>query len=231
MVSVLSSILLARCRRLCDAGDVCCCRPASRAVGRLASRPCLLDASAVYLDASPRHLIASSHRSCLAACRSPLRASSRSSTPLLPVIDVNAAAVPWFLASPPRFIDTLGGAIRRGCGGSLGSACLLPRLAISSVRFGIGWRRGSVLAPLDCPLCLPPPRVRHLCRLLPALVQSDFLAVLPSFRPIISSPSLPDHSTRGTGRNPFARVLCIAAAGVALLAWVSYYVSCRWVMW
>ena len=28
----------------------------------------------------------------------------------------------------------------------------------------------------------------------------------------------------------FARVLCIAASGIALLAWLSYYVSCRWGM-
>lgn len=56
-------ILLARCRYFCAAGNAGCARPVSRAVWRFASRPCLLDVSAVCLDTiapaiSSLHLIA-----------------------------------------------------------------------------------------------------------------------------------------------------------------------------
>ena len=69
-------------------------------------RPCLLDA-AVCLDASPIL------RSCLAACRLPLRASARASTPLRPVIGIGACAtaVPLLLAPRPAPYDTPGGEV------------------------------------------------------------------------------------------------------------------------
>lgn len=86
-----------------------------------------------------------------------------------------------------------------------------PSLAISSMRFGIGWRRDSVPASLDCP-CLPPSLAhRHRRRLLP--VRSPNSISSPSCRhaaPSVSSPSLPDHSTRGTGRGLRSRLLAFA---------------------
>lgn len=94
----------------------------------------------------PRHLIVSSHRSCLAACRS-LRAS-----PLLrPVIDVGAcvATVPWRLATRPA------SSTRRAGRYDGAVAVLSAPLACPSARhliraFGIGWRRGcSLLSPMD----------------------------------------------------------------------------------
>lgn len=114
--------------------------------------PACLMFAAVCLDASPRHLIIS----CLAACRS-LRASARASS-RWPRHRCRCLCCCRPIASryPPRLIDTTGGETRRCRGGFLGSACLSPQLAISSVRFGIGWRRGSVLASLYCPACLCP---------------------------------------------------------------------------
>lgn len=120
--------------------------------------------------------------------------------------------------SPPRLIDTTDGATRLGCGGSLGSACLSPpRLAISSVRFGIGWRRGSMLVSLHG---------HHRCRLLTARSPNQISS--PSCRPAASSPPSPITRHVGRGGVLFARVLWMTAAGVALLAWLSYYVCCRW---
>ena len=77
----------------------------------------------------------------------------------------------------------------------LSALLALPyRFAISSVRFGIGWRRGSVLASLDCSCLSPwassvPPATR-------SLAQSDFLAASPSYRPL--SP-ITRHGGRGGG--------------------------------
>lgn len=208
--------------------------------------PACLMFAAVCLDASPRHLIIS----CLAACRSPLRASARASPCFVLVIDVGAAAVPLLLAFRPASSTRRAGRYD-GAAAVLSAlpACSL-RLAISSVRLALDGDVARALAPLDY-LCLPvlvpwsssvPPANR-------SLAQSDFLAVLSSCRPIISSPSLPDHSTRGTGRGllvlaaclsarsllllglscgRFVRVLWRMASEVALLAWVSYYVCCRW---
>lgn len=50
--------------------------------------------------------------SCLASCRLPLRASARASSRFVPPCHLIDRAVPWLLASPPRLIDTPGGAIR-----------------------------------------------------------------------------------------------------------------------
>ena len=104
---------------------------------------------------SPRHLIAlvlgyvPFPSACLGSCLS--YASPRHRYRCL------CCCRPIAFRYPPRLIDTTGGETRLGCGGSLGSACLSPpRLAISSVRFGIGWRRGTVLASLYCPAYLYP---------------------------------------------------------------------------
>lgn len=119
---------------------------------------------------------------------------------------------------PPRFIDTPGGTIRRGCGGgSLGSACLpigTPSHPFGSASDGDGAR---VLATLDYP-CLFLPHGHHRCRLLLAR----------SLNPISSSScrliaSLPDYSTRGTGRWSICAGFvycggggCLACLGVVL---------------
>ena len=163
------------------------CRPALvPSVGSPLVPACLMFA-AVCLDASPpRHLIASSHRLCLAVCLS-LRASARASS-RWPRHRCRCRCRPIASRSPPRLIDTTDGEIRRGCGGSLGSACLSPpRLAISSVRFGIGWRRGSMLASLH---------VHHRCRLLPARSSNPISS--PSCHSAVPSP--PSPITRHGGR-------------------------------
>lgn len=102
-----------------------------------------------------------------------------------------------------------------GVAAVLDFACLPPRFAILSVRFGIGWRRG-----LACPAPWPssvPTATR-------SLAQSDCLAVLPPCRhavPSVSSPSLPDHSTRGTGRGSLvlAACLCCSISPAIYLCW------------
>lgn len=89
---------------------------------------------------------------------------------------------------PPRLIDTTGGAIRWCRGGSLDFACLplgQPSHPCGSASDGDG---GSVPAPLDCPLPVPAPWSSSVLCLLPALVQSDFFAVLPSCRPAVLPP-------------------------------------------
>ena len=68
-------------------------RPASRSVGRLASRPCLLDVRRRV----PRRFAPSSHRSCLIACRLPLRASARASSCFAP----SSVPMPSNCFSPP----------------------------------------------------------------------------------------------------------------------------------
>ena len=183
--------------------------------------PACLMFAAVCLDASPP----SSHRfiSSFMLGYVPFPSACLGSFlfPLHPVIDIcsGSAVVSWLLASRPVPRQAGRGdttALRRF---SVLLACSL-RLAIPSVRFGIGWRRGWRLRPMSI--------ISAVCYL------SDFLVVLPSCRPIISSSSLPDHSTRGTGRGflaigclpllfdfacgLFARVLCIETAGVVLLA-------------
>lgn len=196
--------------------------------------PACLMFAAVCLDASPP----SSHHLVL-GCVSPPSACPRL-VPLLrfapPSMSVPMSSRPIASRRPPRLIDTTGGETRLGCGGSLGSACLSPpRLAISSVRFGIGWRRGSMLVSLYG---------YHRCRLLTARSPNQISS--PSCRP--AAPSSYRFSPRsldtgdgagvlGFGCLPllfdftcgrFARVLWRTAAVVVLLAWVSYYVCCRW---
>lgn len=223
---VCPSYLLAR-RRLCVVGRCglvsCGCRPALVSSGGSPLSPACLMFAAVCLDTRLRRLV--NRATCV---------STRSSTPLHLVIDVGAAAVPSHGFSPLRPASSTRRAGRYGCrcGGS--RLCLLDyRLAISSVRFSIGWRRmWSLPRPMTiiCADCYPlarPIRFTH--------------------RLIISSSPLPDHSTRGTGRGLlvsvaysarsllrfdlpcglFVRVLLRMASGVVLLAWLSYYVSCR----
>lgn len=103
--------LLAR-RRLCVVGRCglvsCGCRPASRAVGRFASRPCLLD----VCRRMPRRFAPSSHHLVLDCVPLLRRASARASSRLASPRHLVARAVPLLLASPPRLIDTTGGEIR-----------------------------------------------------------------------------------------------------------------------
>ena len=200
--------LLARCRRLCAVSNAGCARPASRAVGRFASRHCLLDVVAVCLDASPRHLIVSSHRSCLAACRS-LRAS-----PLLrPVIGIcpGADTIPWLLASRPASSTRRTGRYDDAAE-ALGFACLpLARHLIHAVRHRMATGLGACLVRLP----------------LPASVSGSSSSAPPANpiarsirfprRPTVPSLHLPDHSTRGTGRELLALAACLSARSLLLL--------------
>lgn len=171
------------------------------------SSACLMFA-AVCLDASPppsHHLVLGcvpSLSACLGSCLFPLR----------PAIDVDAAAVPWLFVSPPAPPHR-----HDGRGDTTGvwrfsRLCLLaPLLAIPSVRFGIGWRRvfGACLVrlPHACHA-----HGHHRCRLLP---------IRFPHRPIASSPSLPNHSTRGTGRGSLvlAACLCCSISPAIYLCW------------
>lgn len=165
-----------------------------RVVGRFASLPCLLDVcrrmsrysspsscQSGYVRVDSFLYSASSRYRCRCRCR----------------------PVPWLLAFRPASSTRRAGRYGCRCGGS--RLCLLDyRLAISSVRFSIGWRRmWSLPRPMTiiCADCYPlarPIRFTH--------------------RLIISSSPLPDHSTRGTGRGllPF---------GCLLLWLVRYYGS------
>lgn len=93
-------ILLARCRRLYAAGDACCdVVPLFVPSGGSLLTLCLLDVSAVCFDASP----VISSLSCLAACRLPLRASARASTPLRRLIISSLVSSHGFsLPAPPH---------------------------------------------------------------------------------------------------------------------------------
>lgn len=180
------------------------------------------------LTLRPRHLIIS----CLAACRFPLRALGSCLSLLRPRHRCRCRCRPIASRLPPRFIDTTGGEIRRGCGGSLGSACLpLGSPSHPCVRHRMATGRGC-LPSLDCSCLSPWPS-----------------SVPPATYPISSSSyrliALPPRSldtgdgagVLGFGCLPllfnftcgrFARVLWRTAAVVVLLAWVSYYVCCRW---
>lgn len=172
------------------------------------SSACLMFA-AVCLDASPppsHHLVLGcvpSLSACLGSCLFPLR----------PAIDVDAAAVPWLFVSPPAPPHR-----HDGRGDTTGlwrfsRLCLLaPRLAISSVRSasdGDGGVAYSALWPSSVP-----PATR-------SLSQSDFLVALPSCRSIGLIASLPDHSTRGTGRGSLvlAACLCCSISPAIYLCW------------
>lgn len=100
--------------------------------------PACLMFAAVCLDASPpssHHLVLGCVplSACLGSCLS-------SASPRHRYLS-RCRYHPIASRRPPRLIDTTGGAIRRPRGGS---RLLLARhrFAISSVRFGIGWRRG-----------------------------------------------------------------------------------------
>lgn len=147
----------------------------------------------------------------------PLLASSSSS------MSVPLPSRPIASRYPPRLIDTTDGEIRRGCGCSLGFACLLPsaRHLIRAVRHRMAtwlWclpRSMSIIGAACYPLARP---IRF------------------SRRPVVLPPHrLPPRSLdTGDGAVPlglgclslrfyfacclFVLVLCIAVAGVALLA-------------
>ena len=134
-------------------------RSSCRREVRLVASACLMF-TAVCLDASPRY-----RRSCLAACRLPLRASARASTPPRSVIDVGAAAVPWRLASRPASSTRRTGRYD-GAVDVLVFACL--PLGSSSHPCGSasdGDGLGDCLVKLTP--CLFPSHGHHLCRLLP----------------------------------------------------------------
>lgn len=98
---------------------------------------------------------------------------------------------------PPRFIDTTGGEIRRGRGGSLGSACLSsPSHPCGSASDGDGVR---VLASLHD---------HHRCRLLTARSPNQISS--PSCRP--AAPSSHRLSPRSLDTGDGAEVLLVLAA-------------------
>ena len=172
-------------------------RPASRAVGRLASRLCLLDIFAVCLDAMPCHLIIS----CLAACRSPLRASARASPCFVLVIDVGAAAVPphcFSLPAPPHRHD--------GRGDTTGLR-LFSRLCLLAP-FGSPSHPCGSASDGDVALVLASLHVHHRCRLLPARSPNQIFS--PSCRPAASSPPSPITRHGGRGGASWSRLLVFA---------------------
>ena len=103
--------------------------------------------------------------------------------------------------SPPRPIDTTGGAIRWRCGCSLGSACLpigSPSHPFGSTSDGDG---GVCACLVRLPLPIPAPWPSSVPPATRSLAQSDFLAVRPSYRPASpSSHRLPSPITRHVGR-------------------------------
>lgn len=164
-------ILLAYCRRLYTVGDAGCVRPVPRAVGRFASRLCLLDVAAVCLDASPP----SSHRSCLIACRLPLRASARASSLFasssVPVVHVRVSSN-YFSSLRPASSTRRAGRYD-GVASALSAllACLLAcpstRHLIRAVRHRMATGLGACLVRFFLSACSPP-HGHHRCRLLPA---------------------------------------------------------------
>lgn len=205
----------------------------------------------------PRRLCPVISSLMLAACRPPLRASARASSPLRPHhrcrrYRLRCRSVPLRLAPHPAPSTRRAGRYD----GADAALSVLLACPIGSPSHPCGSASdvdgGSVLAPLDYPLPAPwsssvPPATR-------SLVSSDFLVVLPPCRPIASlRHSLPDHSTRGAGRGSLApliaclcgsfaitvrfrlRSICAGSVNVAavvvLLAWLSYYVFVDGVMW
>lgn len=146
------------------------------------------------------HVISS--LSCLAACR-PLRSSARVSSRFASPCHLVARAVPWLLATRPA-------SSTRRTGRYDGAAAVLSALlACPSARhliraFGIGWRRGSVPAHAPCPSSAPPAN--------PIARPIRF-----THRLIISSASLPDQSTRETGREPLG-LGCLLVGSLAIAA-------------
>lgn len=173
---------------------------------------CLMFA-AVCLDASPP----SSHRSRAWLRAVPLCVLRLVPLPASPRHRCRCLCCCRPIASryPPSLIDTTDGEIRRGCVGS--RLCLLAhRLAIPSVRFGIGWRRWFGA----CPVRLPPACSRPMVIIGAVLASRSrpirFLcrpAVLPSCRPAASSshrlsPRSIRHGGRGGGFLLPAACLC-----------------------
>lgn len=184
-------------------GDAGCARPASRAVGRLASRSCLLD----VIRRMPRRFAPSSHRS-RAWLRASLCVPSARASPLLrPVIDVDAcaAAVPWLLATRPasstRRAGRYDGAVAVP---SALLACPSARHPTRAVRHRMATGFGACLVrlPHACPRS-----VSRRCRLLSSRSPIRFPC-----RPAASSPSLPDRSTRGTGRGLLPSTACLCGS-------------------
>lgn len=196
--------------------------------------PACLMFAAVCLDASPP----SSHHLVL-GCVPPPSACPRL-VPLLrfapPSMSVPMSSRPIASRYPPRLIDTTDGAIRRCCGGSLGSACLpLGSPSHPCVRHRMATGLGSCSRPMSIigAACYPLartirfPRRPSSHRLSPRSLDTGDGAVVLSLPWLLACAArslLPFDFACGR----FARVLCIAAAVVVLLAWVSYYVCCRW---
>lgn len=190
-----ASLLAWFCRRLC-------CRVVSYSIPddtmritgscgiRLASLPCLLD----VCRRMPRRFAPSSvlvlgcvrSSACLGSCLFPLRLSSSSRRSFRPIASR--------LSAPPHRHDGRGDTIVPL---RFSRLCLLAhRLAIPPVRFGIGWRRGSVPAPLDCPMPAPAPWPSSMLSATRSLAQSDLLIASSSHR--LSSP-ITRHGGRGGG--------------------------------
>ena len=186
--------------------------------GGSASRPCLLDVirrmprcfappviSSLVLGCLP-------FSACLGSCLFPLSPSSMSVPVLLPPHGFS-------LPAPPH---------RHDGRGDTTVPWRLPRLCLLAP-FGSPSHPCGSASDGDVALVLASLHGHHRCRLLTARSPNQISS--PSCRPAASSPPSPITRHGGRGGGLFARVLCIAAAGVALLAWVSYYLFCRWGMW
>ena len=166
----------------------------------------------------------SSHRSCLIAGRLSACLGSRLS-PLRPRHRRSCLAACRPIASrfSPRLIDTPGGAIRMALRRFSWLCLLAHRLAIPSVRFGIGWRRGSELAARliisSVRSGVGRPREWDRARLMviigAACYLSDFLIVSSSHR-LIASLRLPSPIARHGGRGGvlLVSVACLCGSGI-----------------
>ena len=230
-----------RCRCSCASGDVGCgAVPFLVPSGGSPLSPCLLD---ICRRMPRRFAPIISSLSCLIACRLPLRVSARSSSRFISLSMSVPAAVPWLLASRPAPSTRRAGRYD-GAVAVLSALLAYPsaRHLIRAVRYWMATGFCACLVKLTpclflapCPSSVPPATR--------SLSQFDFL--IASFRP--SSP-ITRHGGRGgvlclgcllvfrlvrycrliSSCCLFVRVLWRRASGVALLAWLSYYVSCRW---
>lgn len=168
---------------------------------------------------APRHLIASSHRFISSLVLGCLPFSARLGSCLFPLAP-SSMSMPlpshcFTLPAPPHRHDGRGRYDGAVAVLSALLACPSARHLIRAVRHRMATGLVACLVRLPLPASVSgssssvPPATR-------LLVQSGFLAVLPSCRPIGLIASLPDHSTRGTGRRSLAHLIACPCGSFAI---------------